>query len=467
MSLPKEFMWGGATAANQYEGGWNEGGKGPSIADVVTAGNVSTTRKNTRTVQPDTYYPSHNATDFYHHYKEDIALFAEMGFTCYRFSLAWTRIYPTGIEEEPNEEGLKFYDAVFEELEKYHITPIVTITHYEHPLYLANELGGWKNREAVDLYFKYAKTVMDRYHDRVKYWMTFNEINCAAMLTWNSLAMETCTEQERYQAMHHQFVASAKIVAYTHANYPGVQVGMMYAGIFSYPHTCHPDDVMTCEKDMDKHLYFSDIMCRGYYDSKARQMWKNLGVELVMEPDDEAILKEGKVDFIGYSYYMTMCSSRKKAVSINLVGSAVDGAKNEYLTMTDWLMPVDPVGLRYSANLLYDRYQLPLMVVENGLGAYDTVEEDGSIHDDYRIDYLRRHIIELKKAVEEDGVPILAYTPWGCIDIISAGTGEMCKRYGFIYVDLDDQGKGSFARSRKDSFAWYQKVIASNGEDLD
>ncbi len=466
MAFPKNFMWGGATAANQYEGGWDAGGKGPSIADVITAGSVSSNRQNTRTVQPDVYYPSHNATDFYHHYKEDIALFAEMGFNAYRFSIAWTRIFPNGIEDEPNQEGLAFYDAVFDELEKYNIQPIVTITHYEHPLYIANEMGGWKNRDVVELYFKYAKVLLDRYHSRVKYWMTFNEINCAMLMPWNGIAMASCTEEERYQAMHNEFVASAMVVDYAHQHYPGVQVGMMYAGIFSYPHTCHPEDIMACEKDMDKHLYFSDVMCRGYYDAKARQTWKNLGFELKMEPGDEEILKKGKVDFIGFSYYMTMCSSRAIPVQMDMVGSAVEGAKNEYLTMTDWKMPVDPVGLRYALNLLYDRYQLPLIIVENGLGAYDTVEPDGSIHDDYRIDYLRRHIQEMKKAVEIDGIPLLGYTPWGCIDIISAGTGEMSKRYGFIYVDLDDKGQGSFARSRKDSFAWYKKVIATNGEDL-
>lgn len=466
MSFPKNFLWGGATAANQYEGGWDADGKGPSVADVQTAGSVNTKRRITRTVEPGVYYPNHNATDFYHHYKEDIALFAEMGFNCYRMSIAWTRIFPTGMEDEPNEAGLKFYDDVFDECLKHGIQPVVTMTHYEHPLYIANELGGWKNREVIGLFFKYAKTILDRYHDKVKLWMTFNEINCAQLMTWNSLAMMDCTEQERYQGMHNEFVASAMAVQYAHEHYPDVKVGMMYAGIFSYPHTCHPEDIMACEKDMDKHLYFSDIMCRGYYDAKARKAWERLGLNLDITPEDEAILKAGKVDFIGYSYYMTMCSSREKAVGMNMVGSAVDSAKNEYLTMTDWLMPIDPVGLRYTMNMLYDRYQLPLMIVENGLGAVDTVEPDGSVHDSYRIDYLRRHIEEMKKGVEIDGIPLMGYTPWGCIDIISAGTGEMKKRYGFIYVDADDEGHGTFARSKKDSFYWYKKVIASNGEDL-
>ena len=467
MALPTSFLWGGATAANQYEGGWNEGGKGPSVVDVQTAGDVSTVRRVTATVEPGTYYPNHNATDFYHHYKEDIALFAEMGFTCYRMSIAWTRIFPTGMEATPNEEGLKFYDAVFDECLKYGIQPIVTMAHYEHPLYIARELGGWKNRKVVDLFFKYAKTILDRYHDKVKYWLTFNEINCSQLATWNSLAMETCTEQERYQAIHHQFVASATAVAYAHAHYPDNKIGMMFGGIFAYPHTCHPEDVMSCEKDMDKHLYFCNVMCRGYYDEKARKIWEKLGVQLDVTRQDEQVLKEGTVDFIGFSYYMTVCSSRNKQMGMNMVGSAIDSAKNEYLTMTDWLLTVDPVGLRYALNLLYDRYQLPLMVVENGLGAIDVVEKDGSIHDDYRIDYLRRHITQMIKAVEEDGIPLMGYTPWSCIDIISAGTGEMKKRYGFIYVDKDDQGNGTFARSRKDSFHWYKKVIASNGEDLD
>ena len=466
MSFSKDFLWGGATAANQFEGGWNAGGKGPTTADVMTAGDINSPRQNTHVVQDGIYYPSHNASDFYGHYQEDIALLAEMGFKCYRMSIAWSRIYPKGIEEQPNEEGLKFYDNVLAECKKYGIQPIVTLVHYDNPLYIGNEMGGWKNRDVIELYVKYAKTVLDRYHNQVKYWMTFNEINCATILPWYSLAMESCTEQERYQAIHHQFLASARVVKHAHDYYPDMNVGMMYAGIFSYPYTCNPNDVMACEKDMDKHLLFSNVMCHGYYNSKDYKVLENLGVKLVMQPEDEQILFDGKVDFIGFSYYMTMCSSARNQLNANLPGSVIAGEKNEYLSMTHWLMPIDPVGMRYSLNMLYDQYQLPLMVVENGLGTLDEFK-DGTVHDDYRIDYIRKHIIEMKKAVEVDGVPVLGYTPWGCIDLISAGTGEMKKRYGFVYVDLNDDGEGSFNRYRKDSFYWYKKVIDSNGEDLE
>lgn len=467
MSFPKGFLWGGATAANQCEGGWNVGGKGPSTADVATAGEVDKARIYMDEIKDDVYYPSHEAIDFYHHYQEDIALFAEMGFKCYRMSIAWTRIFPNGDDTKPNEEGLQFYDKVFDELLRYGIEPVVTMSHYEMPLHLVKAYGGWKNRNVVTFFENYAKVILDRYHTKVKYWMTFNEINCAILLPMISIGLKDPTLQDVYQSAHHQFVASAKAVTYAHTHYPDVKVGMMYAGMFSYPHTCHPEDVMACEKDMDKQLYFSDIMCRGYYDAKAKAFWKKNDIHIQMEAEDEELLYKGKVDFIGYSYYMTLCSSRTKQIGMNMVGSAIDSAKNDYLIETPWHMPIDPVGLRYSLNMLYDRYQLPLFIVENGMGNFDVKEADGSVHDDYRIDYLRTHIIEMEKAVEEDGIPLMGYTPWGCIDLISAGTGEMKKRYGFIYVDKNNDGSGTLNRSRKDSFYWYKNVIESNGEILE
>lgn len=300
MSFPKGFLWGGASAANQYEGGWNEGGKVPSTADVMTAGSRTASRVNTRTVRKGTYYPSHNATDYFHHYQEGIALFAEMGFTCYRMSIAWSRIFPSGEATSPNEDGLKFYDAVFDECLKHHIQPIVTIVHYDNPLFVA-EMGGWKNRDVINLYVRYAKTLLDRYHDKVGYWMTFNEINCATILPWYALATETCTETERYQVIHHQFLASAQVVRYAHEQYPDIKVGMMYAGIFNYPYSCNPDDMIACTKDMDQHLFFSNVMCRGYYSSKDRKVLEDKGAVLKEKPEDAAVLQAGRVDFIGFS----------------------------------------------------------------------------------------------------------------------------------------------------------------------
>lgn len=467
MRFPEGFLWGGATAANQCEGAWNVDGKGPSTADIATVGAIDKPRIYMNEIKDGVYYPNHEAVDFYHHYKEDIKLFAQMGYKCYRMSIAWTRIFPTGEESEPNEAGLQFYDDVFDELLKYGIEPIVTMNHYETPLYLMDNYNGWSNRKVVDYFEKYTKVILDRYHKKVKYWMTFNEINSAILNPLFSLAMREASLQEVYQASHHQFVASAKAVKYAHDHYPDLKVGMMYGGIFSYPHTCKPEDVMACEKDMDRYLYFPNVMCRGYYDNKAKAFWKKNNINIKMEEHDEEILLAGKVDYIAFSYYMTMCSSAGIEVKMNLVGSSIDGAENPYLKKTDWDLTIDPMGLRYALNMLYDRYQLPMMIVENGLGAVDTVEADGSINDNYRIDYLSKHIKEMRTAINEDGIPLLAYTTWGCIDIIAAGTGEMKKRYGQIYVERDDAGNGSMKRSPKKSFYWYKDVIASNGENLE
>ncbi|MDQ0360468.1 glycoside hydrolase family 1 protein [Breznakia pachnodae] len=471
MSFPKDFLWGGATAANQCEGAWNEGEKGPSTSDVATGGSKEKAREFTRTIEDNLYYPNHEAVDFYHHYKEDIRLFAEMGYKCYRMSIAWTRIFPKGNEDKPNELGLQFYDNVFDECLKYGIEPIVSLSHFDTPLYLSDTYNGWKNRGLVDYFVKYGKAVIDRYHEKVKYWITFNEIN--SCLNGPFYVMGIRTEgnnklQDIYQGTHHQFLASAKIVKYAHTTYPDIKVGAMYAGIFSYPHTCHPEDVIACQKDMDKQLYFTDVMCFGKYNDKASIFLKMNDFALVTYPEDEETLLNGKVDYLAFSYYMTLCSSRNKNIGLNLVGSAMNSEENEYLSeKTPWGVPLDPVGIRYALNLLYNRYQLPLFVVENGLGTYDRLEEDGSIHDEYRIDYTRKHIVEMKKAITNDGVPVIGYTTWSSIDIISAGTGEMSKRYGFIYVDKDDLGNGTLKRFRKDSFYWYKKVIASNGEYLD
>ena len=471
MAFPKGFLWGGATAANQYEGGWNEGGKGPSIFDASTAGSVSKNREFYDSVQKDVYCPNHVATDFYHHYKEDIALMGEMGFKTFRMSIAWSRIFPNGNESEPNEEGLKFYDEVFDECKKYGIEPLVTLAHYETPLYLANEYNGWYSRELVDFFYHYASTVFERYKDKVKYWLTFNEINCIAI--GNPYMAGACkavdglsVDQVAYQAAHHQFVASAKVVKLAHDKYPNFKVGMMLGGLFFYPNTCHPLDMQEFQKMNYQQYYFCDMQCRGYYTNRAKAFLKNKGVELVIQDGDEAILREGTVDFLSFSYYMTINASHIYNPELKLAGSGIASPKNPYLTATDWGMEINPVGLRYYLNDLYDRYQLPVMVVENGLGTLDELV-DGKVHDDYRIEYLREHIKQMDLAINEDGVDLMGYTSWGCIDLISAGTGEMRKRYGYVYVDRDDNGNGTLNRYRKDSFYWYKKVIESNGVDLD
>lgn len=471
LSFPDGFLWGGATAANQYEGGWNEGGRGPSIDDVFTGGSVNTPRRITIPAQPDAFYPNHEATDFYHHWKEDIALFAEMGFKVYRMSISWSRIFPRGDEEQPNEEGLAFYDQVFDELAKYGIEPLVTLSHYENPLYLTTQYGGWKNRKLVDFFVHYAKTVMERYKGKVRHWLTFNEINMLSVPFGTFIAggmlPETTTEQDRWQAMHHQLVASAQAVRLGHQIDPDNRLGCMIAYMCVYPRTCAPEDQLT-QLSMDRlhNLLAGDVHVRGAYPSYARRLLAEKGVTLNITPQDEVDLREGTVDFYTFSYYDSRCVGTKQEGDPSTGNGALGGIRNPYLPVTEWGWQIDPQGLRWVLNHLYDRYQIPLMVVENGLGAMDQREPDGAIHDPYRIDYLRAHIQAMAEAVA-DGVELQGYTPWGCIDLVSASTGEMRKRYGMIYVDKHDDGSGDLSRHRKDSFYWYQKVIRTNGQDLD
>jgi len=472
MGFKKDFLWGGATAANQYEGAWNEGGKGPSIFDAALAGSASKAREYHAEIKDGYYYPNHTATDFYHHYKEDIALMAEMGFKVFRMSIAWSRIFPHGDEKAPNEDGLKFYDNVFDECKKYGIEPLVTILHYETPLYLANHYNGWYSRKLIDFYYHFCEVIFERYQHKVKYWLTFNEINCIAI--GNPYMAGACRPVEgvsmnqlTYQAAHHQFVASAKAVKLAHEKYPQFQMGMMLGGLFFIPDSCRPEDMLKFQELNYQQFYFCDLQCRGYYTNHAKALLKQKGVVLKMEEGDEEVLKEGTVDFISFSYYMTINASAQDNPELKLAGSGIASKKNPYLIATEWVMEINPKGLRYFLNELSDRYQLPLFVVENGLGAVDELTENGKVHDAYRIDYLRRHIQVMKDAVDEDGIDLMGYTSWGCIDLISAGTGEMKKRYGYVYVDRDDLGNGTLKRYRKDSFYWYKKVIATNGEDLD
>lgn len=469
--FPEGFLWGGAVAANQCEGAWNVDGKGISTADVATAGSLHKAREYTDGVIESKYYPSHEAINFYYHYKEDIALFAEMGFKAFRTSIAWTRIFPTGDESKPNEAGLKFYDDLFDECLKYGIEPVVTISHYEMPYGLVEKYGSWKNRKLIDFYLNYCKAIFERYKDKVKYWMTFNEINVITLHPFIPaglrIAKDENKEQVCYQAAHHQLVASAKAVKLGHSINPDFKIGCMLLYPLTYPETCSPKDVQAAKEMMDRHYFFSDVHVRGEYPSYQKNYFKRNNIEIVMEAEDEQALKEGIVDYIGFSYYMSLVANGKAEDKSNeTLGNMLGGNPNPYLEASEWGWQIDPEGLRISLNNLYDRYQVPLFVVENGLGAVDKVEEDGTINDDYRIDYLRKHIKEMEKAINIDGVDVIGYTPWGCIDLISAGTGEMKKRYGFIYVDKDNEGQGTLKRSRKKSFHWYKDVIASNGEVL-
>jgi len=475
MGFPKDFLWGGAVAAHQIEGAYNVDGKGVSIADVLTEGSSSVPRKITDGILEQYYYPNHSASEFYMHYKEDIKLLAEMGFKCFRTSIAWSRIFPNGDEKEPNELGLAFYDDLFEECLKYGIQPVITLSHFEMPYYLVTEYGGWRNRKLIDFFSKFAKTCFVRYKDKVKYWMTFNEINNQSKFT-NDISVFLDSgilfkeienkEEVMYQAAHYQLVASAKVIALGHKINPAFQIGCMMAVIPTYPYSCKPEDVMTAMAAMRKRHWFLDVHVTGNYPSYILKYWERRGIQLDITKEDNQILKNGCIDYIGFSYYFSYVTQFKDSVSYDCYDESTNVVKNPYIGRTGWGWQIDPVGLRYSLNWLYERYHLPMFIVENGCGAYDKIESNHQIHDNYRIDFLREHIKQLRLAIDEDGLDIIGYTPWGCIDLVSAGTGEMEKRYGFIYVDKNNQGKGSLKRIKKDSFEWYKNVISSNGETL-
>ena len=483
MSLPKNFLWGGATAANQYEGGWNEGGRGKSSDDVITNGTHTEPRCITfvnkageKVKAPmfvganyedvdhfecfdDCLYPNHEATDFYHHYKEDIALMAEMGFKCFRLSIAWSRIFANGgMEgEQPLEEGLKFYDDVFDECLKYGIEPLVTLSHYETPLALTEAWNSWADRRTIDCYVRYCEVVFNRYKNKVKYWLTFNEINCIEMSPWMEGGVLTKDKQTMINMAHYQFVASAKAVKLGHHINPDFKIGCMLAYTLTYPMTCNPEDTLTAWKNTQVH---------GEYPKYLLQMYKNKGFNIKMTDEDLKIMKKYPVDFISFSYYSSSCvAADTKGLEMS-AGNTVTAIKNPHIPSSDWGWQIDPIGLRISCVDLYDRYRKPLFIVENGLGAKDTVEADGSINDDYRIDYLREHIRQMYKAIEEDGVELMGYTTWAPIDLLSNSTNQMSKRYGFIYVDVDDYGNGTYKRSKKKSYDWYKEVIATNGSSI-
>ncbi|WP_147534382.1 glycoside hydrolase family 1 protein [Bacillus marasmi] len=474
--FPEGFLWGGATAANQMEGGFHEGNKGLNIADVLPGGKVRLKVLhepgfNFEIDESKYSYPNHEAIDFYHRYKEDIALFAEMGFKVFRLSIAWTRIFPNGDELEPNEEGLAFYDRVFDELHHYGIEPVVTISHYEMPLNLVKEYGGWRNRELTTLFERYARVILKRYQTKVKYWMTFNEINSALIMPIMSMGFAIQKEEDRYQpiyqAFHHQFVASALAVKACHEIIPGSKIGCMilYAPVYSVD--ANPlNQLHALQEERIFNYFCGDVQVRGEYPSFIQDYFNKHGIELAIQAGDLELIREYTVDYIGFSYYMSRTEKIDKTKDDMTQGNILFGVKNPFLKVSDWGWEIDPIGLRISLNKLYDRYKVPLFVVENGLGAYDKVEEDGSIQDDYRIDYMREHIAAMRDAIHEDGVDLMGYTSWGCIDLVSASTGEMSKRYGFIYVDKHDDGSGTLDRKRKKSFFWYKDVIASNGEKL-
>ncbi|MCD5002348.1 6-phospho-beta-glucosidase [Enterococcus saccharolyticus] len=475
MALNKDFLWGGATAANQAEGGVLEGGRGLSNVDLLPTGpdrkKVAAGNLEMLEWQDGYYYPAKVAIDMYRHYMEDIKLFAEMGFKVYRMSLSWSRIFPNGDDQEPNEEGLVFYETIFKELKKYNIEPLVTIAHFDVPVHLIKVYGGWRNRKLIDFYAKYAETVINRYKGLVKYWLTINEINILLhqpFVGGGIIFKEEDNQQEiKYQAAHHQLVASALATKIAHEVDSENMVGCMLAGGSHYPYTCRPEDYQEAINRDREGYFFIDVQARGKYPNYALKKFEREGLSIQMKDGDEAILAASPVDFVTFSYYCSRTVSAHSEDYAQATGNLFPSIKNEHLPSTEWGWQIDPLGLRNSLNQMYDRYQKPLFIVENGLGAIDTPDENGYVEDDYRIDYLKKHVQAFKDAVEIDGVELLGYTTWGCIDLVAASTGQMSKRYGFIYVDRDDEGNGTLKRTKKKSFEWYKQVIASNGEDLD
>jgi len=465
--FPNNFLWGGATAANQFEGAYDQGGKGLSIQDVLPRGGMQD-----RTPEPTPDNLKLEGIDFYHRYAEDIALFAEMGFKVFRMSIAWSRIFPLGWEEEPNEEGLAFYDRVFDELEKHGIEPLITISHYETPLALAEKYDGWTSREMIGHFARYARTLFERYGNRVKFWLTFNEINAIQFVPFMAGGIVTPKEQlsptDLYQAVHHELVASALVTKMAHEMIPDAKVGCMLISLPTYPLTPDPADVWAAHNTENMNLMFGDVHARGHYPGYALRYFRENGIELQITDEDREILKS-TVDFISFSYYMSACETATPDQVPPSANMAIVGVANPTLPVTEWGWQIDPVGLRLVLNQFWDRWQKPLFIVENGLGAKDVlVEKDGTmtVEDDYRISYLNDHLVQVAEAIA-DGVDLMGYTTWGPIDLVSAGTAELSKRYGFIYVDRHDDGSGTLARYRKKSFHWYGEVIRSNGASLD
>ena len=471
-NFPKNFLWGGAISANQSEGAYDTNGKGLSIMDVLTAGDSQTKRRCTGDIVPGEYYPNHNAIDFYHYYQSDIQLFKELGFKCFRTSIAWTRIFPNGDEQEPNENGLLYYDALIDELLANNIEPIITISHYEMPLYLVKQYGGWKNKNLINFYLNFCKVLFKRYSTRVKYWMTFNEINSTWFLPAIS-GVKISPDSPDYltvkcQTMHNLFVASAKAVKLGHTINPNFKIGCMVMTTLGYPKTTKPEDVLAADDFLTKGtLAFSDVHVRGCYPDFVKKMVANKKLSLEVTNTELEDIRNGTVDYIGLSYYSsTVITTQKEGADTISGGNFTAGLKNEYLESNEWGWQADPLGFRLLLRKLNERYSIPLFVVENGYGHEDIVTSTDEIHDNYRIDYLKKHVQAMADAINIDGVKLIGYTPWGCIDLISASTGEMKKRYGMIYVDLDNQGNGSLRRIRKDSFYWYKDLIKTNGEDI-
>ena len=473
--LRKDFLWGGSIAAHQCEGAWNEDGKGVGIMDLVTSGSYEKPRQYHREILEGYKYPSHEGIDFYHRFKEDVALFGELGFKALRISIDWSRIYPNGDDEKPNEKGIKYYQELVDECRKNHIDPIVTVYHFEMPVNIVRKYHSWLNRKTIDLYLRFAETMFKALKGKVQYWVTFNEMNhidptskASQLFTYlvSGIGVEDLKDYKQDIALigYNMTLASVKAVALGHEIDPGNKMGCVFGLHPYYAHTCHPDDALLAYKSTVRDLYQIDAMTRGHFPRYKLNEYKILGIDLQISEEDQKAFKKGILDYLGINYYQTEVATADE--SLKRKTGLYGGIDNPYLKNSDWGWAMDPTGLRYLLNILWRRYELPIIICENGLGAIDKLNEDKTVHDDYRIEYLTEHLSALKKAVTEDGVDCFGYLMWGPIDLVSATTGEMKKRYGFIYVDKNDDGSGTLERYRKDSFYWYQNVIKTNGKEL-
>ncbi len=495
--FPDNFLWGGAISAAQAEGGRCEDGKGLSHLDYVYYRGpkipcnfmLKKDLERARAEESVMNFPNRRGIDFYHRYKEDIALLAEMGFRSFRMSVSWTRIFPTGREETPDPDGVAFYHNVFRELRRNGIEPLVTMIHYELPIGFVDEFNGWESPGIIPHCVRYLKFLIDEYKDEVKYWLTFNEINMVTAVPWLGggiildrddsfkitpdfrpylpmpKGMAERWNKASHQALHHQFIASALVVKYAHDTAPGCLIGNMFNLHHLYPETPAPADAFRAHEEKEYNMFFCDVMAKGYYPEWILSYYRKNDIHIDFVEGYEKILAEGKVDFISLSYYLSSIVTADPARQ-ERIGSFIRRLQNPYLETSEFGWQIDPTALRISLNELRDRFNLPIYIVENGLGAFETLGEDNTVHDDYRISYLRSHIEAIADAIG-DGVDVIGYTPWGCIDLVSCSLVSMSKRYGFIYVDADDEGNGTYDRYRKDSFYWYKKVIETNGEDLD
>ena len=460
-AFPENFLWGASTSAYQVEGASLEDGKGPSCQDVkeIPVGTSDLTV----------------CADQYHRYKEDIALMAEMGFKTYRFSVSWSRILPEGTGAI-NPKGIAYYNHIIDECLKYGIEPLVTMFHFDMPASL-DRRGSWSNRESVDWFVNFAKILFENYGDRVKYWLTINEQNMLTLFgpTIGTLTIPKGTEnllKETYQQNHHMLVAQAKVMALCHEMIPNAKIGPAPNISIVYPATCKPKDVLAAQNfNALRNWLYLDMAVYGRYNDLSWAYLKEHDALPKFSEGDEQILKSGHPDFIGFNYYnSTTCQwsdsfeqIKDSSAPLDIAGM-FEGAKNPYLPVTEFNWEIDPDGFRATIREIYSRYHLPMIITENGLGAYDKLTEDGKIHDPYRIDFLRKHIEQMRLAIA-DGCDMMGYCPWSAIDLISTHEG-IVKRYGFIYVDRDEFDLKTLKRYRKDSFYWYKKVIASNGENL-